>query len=404
MKARDLEVVECPGCGGVRLKCGWTQDEVPVLNTTLFQDAQDARQVDRGDIQLHQCLSCGLIFNAAFSPWDVSYGPQYEETQHYSAGYCRFEEELVNDIVTTCNMRNGRVVDIGCGKGAFLRRLCRAGSNRGLGIDPSVRPERLSKEELCKIRFERRFYVPGEPLREADLVCLKMTLEHLAEPYHFLRGLCVSVAENAVPLFVQVPNAVEVLETGACWDVYYEHCNYFTTSSLRNLMQRAGFSIERIWTVFNNQYICLIAHPVGVDLNGGAPRLTSEANLFSDYKRIAETRLERWRETLDQCLAEDITVLLWGGGSKAVAFLSALGEHPALKGAIDINPYKQGTYLSGSGLPIWGPDILRGRRDVLVVVMNPNYMEEVVEQLQMLSCAGRIQSLGAGNPCVMQAL
>lgn len=401
MKAIALEVLECPGCGGSRLEAGWAQEKVPVMNTTLFQHAEDARQVYLGDIRLHQCRSCGLIFNAAFCPWDVTYGPQYEETQHYSAGYSCFEEELVQEIVRTCELRNGVVVDIGCGKGEFLRRLCRVGSNRGIGIDPSARPERLPKGELSQIRLEQRFYVPGEQLSKADLVCLKMTLEHLAEPYHFLKGLCVSLAENAVPLFVQVPNAAEVLESGAFWDVYYEHCNYFTTSSLRSLIQRAGFSIERVWTVFNNQYICMIAHPVGVDLNGAVPEPSLEANVFSDYGKLAESRLEYWRETFDRCLADGIAIWLWGGGSKAVSFVSAFGEHPALKGAIDINPYKQGTYLSGSGLPICGPDILRGRRDVLIVVLNPNYIEEVVGELKILSCGGRIRSLGEGVPCLM---
>lgn len=360
------------------------------MNTTLYFSAGKARAVARGDIGLAHCPTCGLIFNGRFSPWQVHYGQFYEETQQYSEKYASFEEELVADLVERFHLEGKTICDIGCGKAEFLRRLCAGGRNQGIGLDPAVCPERLPLKDRDHLRLEPRFYVPGEPLQGMDLVSLKMTLEHMAEPLHFLRGLRSSLIGAACPLFVQVPNGEWVMENGAFWDVYYEHCNYFSLRSLRALVMRAGYSVERMWTVFGGQYICLILHPC---LLGVGPPGWVEEGAFKDFKARATLHRERWMGIINACSRVGRPVFLWGGGSKAVAFLSGMREHPAIEGAIDINPHKQGTYLPGSGLPIYSHHILKQHTDALVIVMNPNYKSEVARLLGPLAAGLRIESL-----------
>lgn len=385
---------DCPGCGGPSLVMGWTHCGVPVMDTFRYTSVTAAQAVPRGDIVLSMCHDCGLVSNRAFSPWTIEYGPEYEETQQYSEGYAKFEDGLVDFILGSCYLRNKRVIDIGCGKGEFLLRLCRRGANRGLGIDPALIPERIPVAVRDHLQLEQRFYIPGESLPSADLVCLKMTLEHIPEPLHFLSGLRRSLIGCGCPLFLQVPNGQAVLRKGAFWDVYYEHCNYFSSKTLKSLLRRSGFAVEKIWTVFGDHYICALAHPVAGLRTEGEPASDTGAALadFMAFSELAHAGTTHWRELLESCVEESRPVLIWGGGSKAVAFFSSV-DPVAIVAAIDINPFKQGGFLAGSGLPISGPEILHGMHAPLVIVMNPNYTEEVGTQVARIAPCGLLQAL-----------
>lgn len=70
-------------------------------------------------------------------------------------------------------------------------------------------------------------------------------------------------------------------------------------------------------------------------------------------------------------------VVVWGAGSKAVAFLNALGSDDAVECCVDINPFRQGRYMAGTGHQIVSPSHLKPSPPDAVVVMNPIYVPEI---------------------------
>ena len=47
---------------------------------------------------------------------------------------------------------------------------------------------------------------------------------------------------DTVVLF-ELPDVKRVLDEVAFWDVYYEHCSYFSLGSLARLFRRSGFEV-----------------------------------------------------------------------------------------------------------------------------------------------------------------
>ena len=91
--------------------------------------------------------------------------------------------------------------------------------------------------------------------------------------------------------------------------------------------------------------------------------------------------LAKWKDELKALKLGGGRVVLWGGGSKAVAFLTTLNLRDEIKYAVDINPNKHGTYIAGTGQEIVASAFLVEYKPDVVIVMNPIYCDEIQQDL-----------------------
>lgn len=69
-------------------------------------------------------------------------------------------------------------------------------------------------------------------------------------------------------------------------------------------------------------------------------------------------------------------MVVWGAGSKGIAFLNTFKDSN-IEYAVDINPHKEGMYISGTGQRIVSPVFLKDYSPDAVIVMNPVYSLEI---------------------------
>jgi hypothetical protein len=91
-----------------------------------------------------------------------------------------------------------------------------------------------------------------------------------------------------------------------------------------------------------------------------------------------------WQSRIAQAVAHGDRIVLWGGGSKGVAFLTTLGLDEEITAVVDVNPYKQGKFMPGTGHEVVAPAALAAIRPDVVILMNPIYAREVQSQLNTL--------------------
>jgi hypothetical protein len=87
-------------------------------------------------------------------------------------------------------------------------------------------------------------------------------------------------------------------------------------------------------------------------------------------------------------------VVLWGSGSKAVAFLTTLGIGDEIEYCVDINPHKHGTFMAGSGQAVIAPRFLAQYQPDMVIAMNPVYQAEIQADLTRMGLSPRLLALG----------
>ena len=373
----------CPSCGGRAGPPFYQANSVPVHQVKLVRTRAEALHGATGDIALCFCPRCGFVWNGAFDPARMRYEDDYESTQAVSPTFNAFHERLARDLVARFDLHGKRVVELGCGQGEFVTMLAELGDNQGYGFDQVIRAPGRSG----RVTFVKDLY--AEPYRdlEPDFVCCKMTLEHVHDVSAFLCRLRRTVGERPdTVVFFMIPEITRILNLRAFWDIYYEHCSYWSPGSLARAFRLAGFDPLQLWTDYDDQYVLIAARPgsgKGEILANEEPPQALAAKVESFSQAVAAD-LARWRERLARLRRAGKRTVLWGGGSKAVAFLTTLGVTDGIACAVDVNPRRAGTFIAGTGQEIVAPQSLAHDRPDVVIVMSPIYLPEITAQLARL--------------------
>jgi hypothetical protein len=200
---------------------------------------------------------------------------------------------------------------------------------------------------------------------------------------------------DTIVLF-ELPDVKRVLEEVAFWDVYYEHCSYFSLGSLARLFRATGFEVLHLELDYDDQYLLIEARPSTIPAAGRPLDLENDlADLAAGaahYREGYVRMLDHWNGEFAQLAERGGRSVIWGAGSKGVSFLTNLGTE-AISYAVDINPTKHGFYMAGTGQEIVGPEFLADYAPDLVVLMNPIYAGEVQADLDRLGVDARLTSV-----------
>jgi SAM-dependent methyltransferase len=380
---------DCPGCGNFSLTDPFRLRRQPVVLNYRFRDAESASRVPRRDVTLAQCRRCGLVFNSTFDLAVIPYDEHYENRQCFSSAFGLHLKLLAKQLTERNRLAGGRVLEVGCGKGDFLRLLCATAKAQGEGYDTSFEPRAAA--EPSGLNFHRRYVSAADVTSPFDAVICRHVIEHVPEIGAFLRDLhAIAVAAGDPVVVLETPRFEWIVEQLSLWDVFYEHCNYFPTATLAYLCRLAGFKVLRHRAVFGAQYQALelklartprLPVPPGIlaraRLSGFA--LRARRHLEALAKRVAATRKKgNWA--------------VWGAGAKGVALVNLFpGPRPSF--VVDSNPAKQGGVLPGTRTAIVAPEDPRIAQLGLVVIANPNYAPEIRAVLKRGGFTGRMLTL-----------
>lgn len=156
--------------------------------------------------------------------------------------------ELRRDFLLGGVAPGERVLDVGCGEGAFTAALAAAGA-LPLGVDVAAEPLRRASRRHPELDF--RLLVPGElPAGGFDVVWAGEVIEHVADGAGLLDELR-RVLRPGGRLLLSTPDHPRrlvwalALRRGAFerhFDPRADHLRFFTQRTLGLLLEEAGFS------------------------------------------------------------------------------------------------------------------------------------------------------------------
>ena len=181
-KIVKILVNRCPICGSDSLSNFLQRLNVPVHQNLVVQDQKSALQVARDDLIMTVCQECSFIFNQAFDLLKLSYGENYDNTQESSSYFSSYLDDLITHLIVEKKFHNLRIVEVGCGKGYFIKKLLETAGDQsiGYGFDPSYQGP--SQELQGRLNFIQSYYGPEFADIAADVIICRHVIEHIPDP------------------------------------------------------------------------------------------------------------------------------------------------------------------------------------------------------------------------------
>jgi 2-polyprenyl-3-methyl-5-hydroxy-6-metoxy-1,4-benzoquinol methylase len=253
-----VEVV-CPLCGNSQIS-----------STLSVKDYSISQEL----FQLKNCNSCNFLFTTP-APDQDAIGRYYASDVYIShtdssKGVIEQLYQLVRKRTLTAKRKlissitqheNGKILDYGCGTGAFLNEM-KVNGWETYGIEPDE-GARGKAEQLIGGAV-------GLPSELSSLISQSydvVTMWHVLEHVHDLNGTIHEVKRLLKPegkLFVAVPNhqSLDAKHYGSYWAAYDvpRHLHHFSPDTMKSLMERHGLKImakKGMW--FDSFYVSMLS-------------------------------------------------------------------------------------------------------------------------------------------------
>lgn len=154
---------------------------------------------------------------------------------------------FIYSVLGTTNLKNKRILEVGCGTGYLLTLLKENGASV-IGIEPGFEDHGDLDKDITII--SDTFPTPKLNAGDFDCIIHYGVLEHIQKPDTFLEKSTQLLSSEGTVIF-SVPNCTYLYRSGDLSALLHQHWNYFTPRALKKLgesvelglikLQHAGF-------------------------------------------------------------------------------------------------------------------------------------------------------------------
>ena len=204
-------------------------------------------------LSLYRCGTCRHVFKNLPTKFEETYDEEYYSEEHKN-WFANPDYQLFyfihNEISKIKSDRPLKVLDVGCGKGDFLKYIKERNPELELyGID-------LSSNECPGIKFIKGDILKDNFSMKFDIITNLAVIEHLNSPQLFIKkikelllpgGLLFTVTDNDYSMFYRIARLLKKVGMNAAYDRTYmtQHLQCFSRNSLKVLMDMNGLEIIR---------------------------------------------------------------------------------------------------------------------------------------------------------------
>ena len=396
---------KCLACGG-GMTALWTLDNMPASAQEL-PDAEGLQKEKPLSLTLCQCRRCGLV---QFDTRPVSY---YRSVIRAGGGSSTMhalrhtEYRRLLEAMEQTGMEGRRIVEIGCGRGEFLRMwrdLPEAADvplrTAGIEYDPAlVRAGEEDGLEVYRGFAEPGFVIPGGPY---DAFVQFNFLEHQPDPRGMLCCIRDNLAEGGMGLLT-VPSFEYILANDGYYELLRDHIANYTEETLGALLRSCGFRVlgcrivnrdtiemivQKTWDADGPAAAAVsAAENAGASGTGGAggsersqPGRTEQRLPLLDIGRLKENYVRLKAEVnayLSMLSSEGRTLAIWGASHQGFTLAATTELSGKVQYFIDSAPFKQGRYAPGSHIPVVPPVHFREEPVDEILIAAPGYTDEI---------------------------
>ncbi|MBD1160742.1 NAD-dependent epimerase/dehydratase family protein [Pelagibacterales bacterium SAG-MED15] len=395
-KERDLLMncykFDCRSCGSTKLKRVVSLGYQPLANNLLNKknDKNDLYPLEVNYCEnCHNCqLSVAVDAKKMFSNYLYTSSTSKVFRDHFVNAANKYVKEL------KLSPKKSYIIDVGSNDGVALKPFKDLNFKNILGIEPASNLAKLANKN--KIKTFNGFLTKKnlkKIKKKADLILASNVFAH-SDNLKEMSECMINLLNHKGTIIIEVQYLMNTLKDLTFDNIYHEHYNYWSLTSLKNFFKQFDAKIvkaEKINTHGGSIRI-YVKKDMKVKIDKSINKIIKEEidygiNKFKTYQNFGE-KVYKIRENviknINQLKKDGKKIIGFGAPAKATTALNFFGISDQIDFIVEDNKLKHNKFIPGVKIPIVSKNKVNGKGDT-ILVLAWNFFEDIKKNNKTLS-------------------
>tara|TARA_B100000686_G_scaffold299790_1_gene333843 strand:+ start:3816 stop:6362 length:2547 start_codon:yes stop_codon:yes gene_type:complete len=374
----------CRSCESTKLKRVVSLGYQPLANNLLNKKNE---KCDLYPLEMNYCEEChNCQLSVAVNPKKMFSNYLYTSSTSKS-----FREHFVNAARKymkdfKLNKKKSYIIDIGSNDGVALKPFINLGFKKILGIEPAKNLAKIANKN--KIKTFNGFLEKNnlkKIKKNADLILASNVFAHSDKLKEMAECMFRLLSKNGT-LIIEVQYLLNTLKDLTFDNIYHEHYNYWSLTSLINFFNQYNATIYRAEKIktHGGSIRIYIKKNEKIKIENSVKNLVQEEEKFGikKYKTYQEFAKKVYlirdniRKNILKLKNKNKKIIGYGSPAKATTALNFFGISDEIECIVEDNKLKHGKFLPGMNIPIVSRSKIKEKPDY-ALVLAWNFFEEI---------------------------
>ncbi|MBN4051220.1 methyltransferase domain-containing protein [bacterium AH-315-M05] len=377
---------------------------IDLLESPLSNSFLTEKQLNQPEsyfpLKLLVCDKCFLVQIDEYKSAKEIFNNEYIYFSSYSKSWLEHAKSYTEMMVGRFGYdENSLVVEIASNDG-YLLQYFNEKQIPVLGIEPTLNTAKVASDKGIETITEFFGVELAQNLAEqnklADLLIGNNVLAHVPNINDFVGGLKIGLKPDGI-ITMEFPHLVQLIENNQFDTIYHEHFSYLSLTTVRSVFEAHTlelFDVEELKT--HGGSLRIFARHAGDNTKPVSSNLLNllkkeedigvkDLNYYMGFQKKAQKVKDELLSFLKQQKDNNKLVVAYGAAAKGNTLLNYCHiKSDMIKFVVDVSPYKQGTFMPGSHIPVVNENEIRKSEPDFVVILPWNIKDEIINQLQYI--------------------
>jgi|TARA_B100001059_G_scaffold147357_1_gene147332 nucleoside-diphosphate-sugar epimerase/quercetin dioxygenase-like cupin family protein len=367
---------DCRSCGNTKLKRVVSLGYQPLANNLLNKSEEKSELYPLEVNFCNQCYNCQL--SVAVDPKKMFENYLYTSStsklfrEHFITSAKKYSKEL------KLNKKNSYIIDVGSNDGVALKPFKDLGFKKILGIEPAKNLAKFANKNKIKTfnGFLEKKNIK-KIKKNADLILASNVFAHSDKLKEMAECMFSLLGKKGV-IVIEVQYLMNTLKDLTFDNIYHEHYNYWSLTSLVNFFNQFGatvFRSEKIDTHGGSLRIYIKKH-IKVKVESSVKTMLKDEENFgiknfktySDFgKKVYKIR-ENVLKNIKKLKKNNKKIIGYGAPAKATTALNFFGISKEIDFIVEDNKLKHNKFIPGVKIQIKDKSYISNKKNILLVL------------------------------------